>query len=345
MTIRTRIAPLSLIALAGIATLAAPASAQEGSRPERRMSQDERPVLSGPRVREQRVPGTESGFSAESQVSGRMAGQPVPVEVFRKALGELMAEGASLEIRLSPEQRERIISHVRGFEQQMRRERGEAGRRPQAGDPPSERITDRRGPRSDRGQEGQRQRADRPQPDRSRADQAPPERMRRDGARPEGNERPGQRSDLGPSRVGMARAISDLQNRVWAELSAAQQAHVGKAIEAWRESAATERMGRMQERYRKEIGNRFDEMEGNRPQRPGGDRATSDKGPAELRRWFSSLPEDVQKRLHERMASMPADRREALVTRAIDMSPDERAAMVRRLLQSQDRESPQRRPQ
>jgi|GEM_PF-4401227 len=349
MTNRTRIAPLVLIALAGLANLDAPASAQDGNRPERRASQEERPLLSGPRVREQRVPGTESGFSADSQASGRTSGQPVPAQVFRNAIGKLMAEDAPLEIRLSPEQRERITAHVRAFEQQIRRKQGEAGRRAggandRATDRLSARTTDRGAPRSDRGQDNRRQQSERPQSDRARGDQARPERTRPGTARSEADDKSPQRSDRASSRGDMARALSGLQNRIWVELSAAQQAHVGKAIEAWRAKATTERMGRTQERYRKEIGARFDEMESDRPQRQERNNATSEKGPQELRRWFSSLPENAQQRLRERMASMPVERREALVARAIDMSPEERAELVRRLLQSADSESPRRSP-
>lgn len=355
MTHRTRLAPLALIALAGMATLSAPTWAQQGKQPERRASQEERPVLSGPRVREQRVPGTESGFSADAEASARKTGQPVPVQVFRKAIGQLMAEDAPLAIRLSPEQGERIRAHVRAFEEQMRGQRGSAARQRRGADDrvtdrPSDRAPDRRAPRSDRASDGDRPQLDRPQPDRdrpdrSRTDRPQTDRMQSDRAQPERDREAPQRSGRGANHGEMARALAGLQNQIWAELSAAQQAHVGKAIEAWRAQAAADRMGRTQERYRKEIGARFDEMESDRPQRKEGNQANPGGGATELRQWFSQLPEDVQKRFRARMESMPAERREALVARAIEMSPQQRADLLRRLLQSEDRESPRRRPQ
>ena len=360
MTHRTRLAPLALIALAGMATLSAPTWAQQGKQPERRASKEERPVLSGPRVREQRVPGTESGFSADAEASARKTGQPVPVQVFRKAIGQLMAEDAPLAIRLSPEQGERIRAHVRAFEEQMRGQRGGAARQRRGADDrvtdrPSDHAPDRRAPRSDRASDGERPQLDRPQPNRDRPDRSrtdrpqtdrrQTDRMQPDRAQPERDREAPQRSGRVANRGEMARALAGLQNQIWAELSAAQQAHVGKAIEAWRAQAAADRMDRTQERYRKEIGARFDEMESDRPQRKAGDQANPGTGPTELRQWFSQLPEDVQKRLHARMESMPAERREALVARAIEMSPQQRAELLRRLLQSEDRESPRRRPQ
>lgn len=347
-------APLSLIAAAGLATLAAPTMAQESKPSPRQSQQAERPTLSGPRVREQRVPGTESGFSADAESGARKTGQPVPVQVFRKAIGELMAEDAPLAIRLSPEQRERISSHVRAFEQKFRSERDrDAGQQRGAQDRP----TDRREPQTDRRQNRDRPQMDRHESDRPVMDRRPTDRRQTD--RPQSDRRspkqegasPGARSrDERPTvRNEMARALAGLQTRIWAELSAAQQAHVSKAIEASRAQAADERMGRVQERYRREIDARFNEMDEGRPQRSRrssqADAENSDDRATGLRQWFSRLPEDVQRRVHEQLESMPAERREAIVARALEASPEQRAQLVRRLLQSQEENSPRRRPQ
>lgn len=354
MTNRRLMAPLTLFAVAGLATWAAPAMAQEGKPSPRQAQQAERPTLSGPRVREQRVPGTESGFSADAESGTRKTGQPVPAQVFRKAIGELMAENAPLAIRLSTEQRERISAHVRAFEQKLRNERGQtAGQQRGRQDRP----TDRREPQTDSRQDRDRPQMDRPQPDRRVTDRRPTDRRQTD--RPQVDRQPPKQGEASQDaqprdkrtavRSEMAKALAGLQTRIWAELSAAQQAHVGKAIDASRAQAADERMGQVRERYRREIGARFNEMEEDRPQRTRrGSQAgaeDSDDRATGLRQWFSRLPEDVQQRVHERLESMPAERREALVARALEASPEQRSQLVRRLLQSQEENSPRRRPQ
>lgn len=354
MTSRRIMAPLSLIAVAGLATLATPTMAQESKPTPRQAKQAERPTLAGPRVREQRVPGTESGFSADAESGSRKTGQAVPASVFRKAIGELMAEDAPLAIRLSPEQRERISAHVRAFEQEFRNERGR-GNGQQRG--VQDRPTDRGEPRTDRRRDQDRPQMDRPQRDRPAADRRPSDRRQAD--RPQADRQPPKQGEGSPdarsrdertaARGDMARALAGLQTRIWAELSAAQQAHVGKAIDASRAQAADARMGQVQERYRREIGARFGEMEQERPQRSrrgGQARAEeSDDRATELRQWFSRLPEDVQQRVEERLESMPAERREALAARAAEASPEQRAQLIRRLLQSEAGNSPRRRPQ
>jgi hypothetical protein len=144
----------------------------------------------------------------------------------------------------------------------------------------------------------------------------------------------------------MRQAVVAVQTRIWAELSAAQQAHVGGVIEAWRAKAAEQQMGQMRERYRREIGARFDEMQTDRPapsdRRPEQDAEGRGGDTSELRQWFASLPDDVQRQVHERLLSMPAERRDALIQRATQMSAQERAQLVRRLLQAG--QSPTERP-
>lgn len=333
MNQRTRISTFAAIALLGCCGLAIaqdrPAERGQQARPERA----ERPALEGPRVREQRVPGQDGGFIAGDNVVA-MARQIVPPEVFRRAIGSIMAEDAPLEIRLSPEQRERIAGHVRAFEREFggqgpaqargqgtARERGQQPGRPQEA-PGRQRIApDRPSGSPD---------ADRPGPR--------PERPAPQG---------GQRNQGQPAGGPMVAAVADLQKRVWSELSAAQQAHVAKAIESWRTQADNQQMDRMRERFRGEIGARMGEMDGRgrddaAPERPNrrptaqGERGPQQAaGPGELRRWFSQLPEDVRDRVRARLEAMPPERREALVARAIEMTDEQRAQMVRRLLQSE----------
>lgn len=357
----TRISTIALIALAGLVASSTSALAQEGrgpradrpreqpqeGRPQERGDRQERPMLSGPRVRDERMPGVESGFSAGGGEAGRGANQPVPPQVFREAMATLMAEDAPLEIRLSPEQRERIGEHLKAFEARMREARGQNGRgaRPEGG---------RRGPQTDArpgGQDRQRgERQERPErPERGAGRQAQGDRPQAQGDRPTRGDQPGmrperaerqadQRGGAGMDRGAIAKELAGVQQRVWAELSAAQQAHVGKAIEAWRQEADQQRMGQMQERYRREFGERFEQMEGQQGRRPETDRRATDRQGGdhkELRRWFSELPEDVQRQVHDRLGAMPQERRDAVVARAMEMAPEQREQLVRRLLQSE----------
>lgn len=337
-------AAIALLACCGLATAQdRPADPGQRARPER----PERPALQGPRVREQRVPGLEGGFSDEAP-EGAMARQVLPPEVFRRTLGSMMAQDAPIEIRLSAEQRERIAGHMRAFERAFGAQRpargpGQSG----AGQSAGEGADRARGPRPNRPM-------DAPQRPRGDADSDRPDA--RPGRPDQRRQAPEQRGQGQPARGAMAAAVGDLQKRVWAELSAAQQAHMTKAIHAWRAQADTQQMDQMHERYRREIGNRFGEMEGRGRAgqggeqgegRPGrGEGARGEGGPADLRRWFSQLPEDVRERVRARLESMPAERREALVARAIEMTDDQRAQMVRRLLQSEGgRGEPGRRPE
>ena len=358
MNQRTRPTSIVLLALAGLAMSSSAALAQERrpqqadrqreqqheAGPEQRPQRAGRPMLSGPQVRDERLPGVESGFSSGGEDMRRSAGQPVPPQVFQRALRSLMAEDAPIEIRLSPEQRERITAHVRAFEQRMGATRRDGQRsRPQIDQAPGKRadrapgsVTDRR-PQRDAGQ------AERPaRQGTDRAGQRRTQRPERQGARGDGSsggpdraaERQGRGGPAGQDRRAMARELAGVQQKVWAELSAAQQAHIGKAIEAWRQQADEQRMGQMQERYRRDIGQRFQEMDGQRQRRQGdGDRAR-DGMPADLGDWFAQLPDDVRQRVEERLAAIPQERREALLARARGMEPEQRRQLIRRLLQS-----------
>ncbi|MEQ9095025.1 MAG: hypothetical protein RIE32_02045 [Phycisphaerales bacterium] len=337
---RPRSNALALTAIVGLALAAGSTHAQQARRdaPEARR---ERPVLSGPQVRERRMPGIESGFSQGAQEGRRAANAFVPPQIFRRVLGELMAEDAPLEIRLSAEQRERIANHVRAFER-------EAGGGERAGNRRQGRpgINDGQPPRRRR-LDGDAM-TDRPQrPARPMAGEGGDERPQRParegrgqrGAPIDGN-RPGIERREGAGRTGEAararnvRAVAQLQHRVWAELSAAQQHHVHEAIEAWRADQSEQQMDRMRERYRREIGNRFDEM-GERPARDVDRRGAAggqDSGASELRRWLSELPEDMQRRVRQRLELVPQERRAALAERFAGMSPEARQQLLERLL-------------
>lgn len=338
MSHRNRIWSLTALALLGCCGLAIAQDRQSDRGPQARPERGERPALAGPRVREQRVPGQEGGFLPGGQ-DGTMGRQVVPPEVFRRVLGSMMAQDAPIEIRLSAEQRERISGHVRAFE----REFGGQGQ----GRGPGQGADRVRGQQPDRPMDAPSRRPGEAQRQRGDAESSRPD------ARPERpREVPGQRGQGPRARGAMAVAMGDLQKRIWAELSAAQQAHVTKAIETWRSQADAQQMDQMRERYRREIGQRMGELEGRG--RPGRDEAQADRGqgapnagsPEDLRRWFQQLPEDVRQRVRDRLGSMPAERREALVARAIEMSDAQRAQMVRRLLQSEaGRGAPGRKPE
>ncbi|MEQ8316814.1 MAG: hypothetical protein RIE77_13145 [Phycisphaerales bacterium] len=321
---------LGLTACVGLAIAAGTTQAQQADRraPEAR---PDRPILTGPEVRERRMPGVETGFSDGAQQGRQAMGSMLPPQVFRRVMGELMSEEAPVEIRVSAEQRERISAHVRAFEQAVRR---------------GDRSNDRAGQRSGKEQDRRRpsDRADRAARDERRA--TPQRRVRdqdapmTDRARPD--QREGAASDRRPSRNNRTmRAMAQLQNRVWAELSVAQQQHVHKAMEAWRATQSKEQLDRMRERYRKDIGARFDEMEGQR-------RPTDARGPARdgavdapgLEQWIATLPDGAQRRVRERLSNVPQERLDALKERWAGMSPESRQRLRDRLLQAPQQDAP-----
>lgn len=317
---------LGLAACAGLALAASQALAQDAGRErpqDQREARPDRPILTGPQVRERRMPGVESGFSDGAQEGSRAMNAMLPPQVFRKVMGELMSEEAPVDIRLSAEQRERITAHVRAFEQATRR-----GARP--GERTRQDTADRRDGRRP-GLEGMESRRQRPQ-ERAR-DQREATTERSNSERLQG-ERRNRQGAQGDQRQTM-RAMAQLQNRVWAELSASQQQHIKKAIEACQATQSEEQLDRMRERYRKDIGARFDEMEGERP--PGGDRGPAQADLAPLEAWISSLPEDAQQRVRARLSQVPPERLAALVGRLEAMSPEARERLRERLSQSPQR--------
>ncbi|GIW73808.1 MAG: hypothetical protein KatS3mg103_0330 [Phycisphaerales bacterium] len=258
-----------------------------------------RPVLSGPVV--SRRSHARRGEWASCRTPRRpraMGSRVVPASVFRRALAELMAPRcAGRARRLSAEQRERIEAHLRHFQQAMRRATGapaarDAGRdrspasvrsdraqRPAAagrachartpiarreataphvcergprglpGERPAREgratadrpMTDRPGP----GQPGAR----RPAPDRAAGD-GPADRPRPPMARPDQGDRPA-----------MARALVELQQRVWAELSDAPAGPHGPGDRRLaRADGPAPPAAASKERYRREFGQRFEQM-------------------------------------------------------------------------------------
>lgn len=325
---------LGLTACVGLAVAAGPAQAQDSDRgaPE---AQPDRPILTGPQVRERRMPGVESGFSDGAQ-EGRqaMGSMTLPPQVFRRAMGELMSEQAPVEIRLSAEQRERIAAHVRAFEQAVGRGARQADRGGQrdTGDG----ARQRQGVRADRATRGER----RPATQRQERNEGAP---MTDRARPDRREAPTGDQRRAQNNRSM-RAMAQLQNRVWAELSAAQQQHMQEAIKEWRATQSEQQLDRMRERYRKDIGARFDEMEGQR-------RRTGVRGPAldgaeggadapSLEEWITALPEDVQRRVRQRLSNVPQERLDALKERWASTSPEARERLRGRLLNTPERDTP-----
>lgn len=325
-----------LTAVVGLAVAAGVAQAQQKSHEDAPQARRDRPILSGPQVREQRMPGVESGFSAGAQEGRRGAAAFVPPQVFRKVLAELMAEDAPVAIRLSAEQRERIIGHARAFERETGRKLDRAGGRDRDALPGGE----RRSARPD-AMEGDRRR---PTPPARNADRQPrPEQPSRRGPGMADNPQPDQsdRSERArpdrqaDQRRGVMRAVAQLQNRVWAELSAAQQAHVSEAIEAWRATRSEQQLDHMRDRYRREIGARFDQMEADRP---------TAAGASDLRAWLAGLPADAQQRARQRLAAMPEERRRALLERLATMSPEALERLRQRLINAPEQDSPARPP-
>ncbi|MEO1278666.1 MAG: hypothetical protein AAFV77_06910 [Planctomycetota bacterium] len=251
---------IAVLVVAGLASISGTTMAQERDVE----AADDRPLLAGPQVQEERLPGVESGFTMVRGESARMGGQPVPPQAFRAALSSLMAEDAPMTVRLSPEQRERIMAHVREFESKARglRDRGSRGQRRAASEQDRRSgVEDRAAKRRDAGRQA-------------------PETVEegRRGRRGQSDARPEDAMASGEQRAVMARAMADLQHRIWAELSSAQQAHVGTQIEEYRARAEEQRAGQLRERYRKEIGQRFDEAE----QQRGGAARQRDRGDMRL---------------------------------------------------------------
>lgn len=310
---------LLLAAAVGLASHAGVAFAQQGD--DAPQARGDRPILSGPQVRERGMPGVERGFSAGAQEGRRAGATMVPPRVFRRAIGQLMAEDAPLDIRLSPEQRERIVAHVRAFEQGQQKAAG------------AER------PRRDR-QHAQRPAMDDRRSGRAGSDRSPmPEASERRGEGPEIDQA---RQDAQDRRA-RANAVARLQNRVWAELSAAQQAHVQTAVDQWRAVNTQQQTERMRERYRREIGNRFEQMdqapERQAGNRSGADRSAGDRDLSGLRRMLADLPPEVQERARERLRSMPQDRRERLLDRVSGMRAEQLEGLRKRLIGEYSRES------
>ncbi|MEO1008895.1 MAG: hypothetical protein AAFX79_10020 [Planctomycetota bacterium] len=331
---------IALFAVAGLATAAA-GQAEPHAEPEAeaQAGAPAPPLLSGPEVRDERLPGAESSFSEAPGAMSRYADRTVPPRAFRRALGELSAPDAPENIRLSGAQRDRIGGLVRAYEREVAE-----FRRTHADELRALRSAGRRG---ERGADG----GDRPRPPRSRAERSrPADAQPGEMEAPREAQRPGDRAPArtaagNPSapeglreRARELRAMMpspvDTQNKIWAELNDDQRAHLEAVLERFSAQRDQQAEQRDRERYRKQIGDRFAEM----PDAPAGD-AT------ELRRWFEAQPEDVRQRVRQRLEAIPAERREQLVQRLQQMSPEQRQRLLRRLqaAQSEDR-PPRRRP-
>ncbi len=320
---------IAVLAVAGLASISGTTMAQERDVE----AADDRPLLAGPQVQEERLPGVESGFTMERGESARMGGQPVPPQAFRAVLSSLMAEDAPMTVRISPEQRERIMAHVREFESKARglRDGGSRGQRRAASE------QDRRSGVDDRA--AKRRDAGRQLPEAV-------EEGRR-GRRGQSDARPEDAMASDEQRAVMARAMADLQHRIWAELSSAQQAHVGTQIEEYRARAEEQRAGQLRERYRKEIGQRFDEAEQQRGGAPRQrDRGGFNEGEVDsFGTLLADLPEPVRDRVSRRLENLSEERRAALLERIRNMSPEQRQRLVQRLTQgSADTPNQRRQP-
>jgi len=276
------------------------------------------PILSGPVVQEERLPGVESGFTLDRGDSSRLGGQPVEPQAFRAALASLMAEDAPAAVRLSAAQRDRIMQHVRAFGQRVRAQRGgtEQGR----------------GPQADRGRRGIERGV---RPNREQGDRRGEQRREINDSRPAEPRatRPASRAASQPQdRARMMRGMADLQHRVWAELSEAQQKHVGKQLEAHRAERNEQREGQMRERYRKEYAERFEKSE--RRRSIGQDREGLDR---DILEFIQELPEPARERLQRRLSQLSESRRIAYIERLQKMSSEEREQLAGRLSERRGR--------
>ncbi|MFM9997132.1 MAG: hypothetical protein ACKVU4_15190 [Phycisphaerales bacterium] len=309
---RAKSALALLVVCAGAAM---PAAAQQERRPE--------PPLSGPRVREQRIPGVEQGFSEGRREAGPGRREMViPHRVFMQAIGALRGDGehaADESLRLTPEQDDKIAAldrefreSMRAFTEQSRGEQPEAGRRarraPGDAGAPSEMPADR-----------VRERVDRPE---GGPDGAPsPERRReRLDAMRENAPRP-----------------TDTHTKMFAVLDQPQRAFVKERVDAWRKQTE-ERMGEeyMQRRLRER------QPEGAPPQgqprpgagRPGADRPGADRpgqgrpgadrpGAPDQDQPGAAPQRDRVRRLIERLGQLPPEERERILSR-IEAALDQR---------------------
>jgi len=325
------------VVLAGC--LLSPALAQTEAEP---------PPLSGPEVAEQRIEGVESGFSS-MMAPGRMV-EPVPMPVFRRAVGELGQNQAPDGAKLTQQQRDRLRAIHREHGRAVaafRRQHAEEFRQIREAMGPQ--LAERLDPRTDRAPrrgpaagEGERRRRAEGRPDRD----APGERdgMRGEPMHDRLPQRPISREDLTDAqraaiaRLRELRALAPgpeaLQTKVWAELTEAQRAHVQARIDEHRTRMAEQRQAAYVERMaaRRAADDPAAPAGPDRPVRRAAEVA-ADLAP-ELRDTLESLPAPMR----QRVVQLPPQRLEQLLQRLSRLEPEERAQVLRRLQQDRRRE-------
>lgn len=190
--------------------------------------------LAGPPVHEERIDGVESGFSTMRPARDRMS-DPVPMDVFRRAVAELAGEAIPEPERLTPRQ----IGRLRQIRQDHRK--AIEGWRAQHRDEISRLRADIGSPAST------------PPPDEMAepmAEQPPPQRD---------PQRALARDDLTPARRAAIARLAELraeapsaaalQTKIWAELTPAQQERVQARIDEHRARVAEQRQQAYIERF------------------------------------------------------------------------------------------------
>lgn len=246
-------------------------------------------VLAGPTVRENRIPGVEESFGGADRMAG-MSERPVPMRIFRQAMGVLAQEGVSDAHRLSAEQ------------EQTLRELGEAhtlALRTLMADHQEELAELRKAARLQSGEK----------------DQAPAPQRGGTDAVSKLRQRTAQIRRMGPSD-------SALQTKLWNVLDKGQQALVEVEINAWRDQVAQERMDQVTQRYLDQRRDAAQETTDARPQR---DRlANVDLGGdfnPRLRESIAKLEPKARRRLIERLRKRWIERQEAESDRDVPSRP------------------------
>lgn len=267
--------------------------------------------LAGPRVREQRVPGMEQGFSEGRREAGPgRRDMATPHRVFMQMIGALRGEGehpAPEELRLTPQQDRRIGEIDREFRERARefaaRERGD--------EPPGAR-------RRERGPVDGGDRAGRP----AEPTDAPPadrgelrrrvEEVRRDGPSP-----------------------ADAQTRMYAELNDRQREFVKHRLGEFR--------ARMEDRFGEAYLERQLRQRGAMPERPGADRPDMDRAPGRLGgEGAAGLPRERVRRIIEKLSQLPPEERERILAR-VEAALDQRLSEPRGEQPPQPDQPPRRR--
>ncbi len=251
--------------------------------------QKNKPVLAGPTVRENRIPGVEESFGGADRMAG-MSERPVPMRIFRQALSVLSEEGVNEDHRLSREQ------------EQTLRELGEEHTlaiRTLMADHQEELAELRRAARAQSGE----------------TDQAPTPQRGGTDAVSKLRQRTAQIRRMGPSD-------SALQTKLWNVLSEGQQGLVELELNAWREQMAQDRMDQVTQRY---LDQRRDAARTTTDARPQSDRlanfAMREGFNPKLRESIAKLKPEARRRLIERLRKRWIERQEAGSDRDVPSRP------------------------